>query len=298
MMELLIEKGADVNGVSPNGMTPLIGAVLGGAGMAPAGGVRIPTEDVCARMVELLLKNGAKVDAVCTGQTAVHFAAQHRGARVMKALLQAGGNPAQPAPGGTNTPLRYAASVGRAETVQALLDAGARPELLDSDGATLLHAAAYEGNSETLKLLLGMRLPVDAKNRASGTTPLHYGVCVNSFECVQLLLAAGADPNAMDTRGSPVIAQAIGPQMVIKTIRSAGLDERTRGRRLAMASNMPSRLRIIHRLIQSGAKMDSLLTVGPGQPISLVQSAKDNGIPEIVALLDNPPPVVKRPGMR
>jgi ankyrin repeat protein len=298
MMELLIETGADVNGVSPNGMTPLIGAVLGGAGMAPAGGVRLPSEDVCARMVELLLKNGAKVDSICTGQTAVHFAAQYRGARVMKALLQAGGNPAQPVTGGTSTPLQYAASLGRAETVQALLDAGAKPELLDSDGATLLHAAAYEGNSETLKLLLGIRLPVGAKSRASGTTPLHYAVCANSSECVQMLLAAGADPNAMDNQGSPVIAQAIGPKMVIETIRSAGLDERTLGRRLAMASDLLGRLRIIHRLIQSGAKLDSILTVGADHPVSLVQCAKDNGTPEIVELLENPPPAVKRPDMR
>lgn len=70
-------------------------------------------------------------------------------------------------------------------------------------GNTVLFAAVYEDNAEALKLLLkygvqpepgeSPKVDIDARNW-SGSTVLHEAVNFGAARCVQLLLAAGADP--------------------------------------------------------------------------------------------------------
>ena len=51
------------------------------------------------------------------------------------------------------TALMHAARLGNAETVQALLQGGARPELLNADGETALHLALAHGQDRCVALL-------------------------------------------------------------------------------------------------------------------------------------------------
>jgi ankyrin repeat protein len=256
-----------------------------------------PTEEDRAEIVELLIERGAKVDQdTRAGITVVYAAAIKRGARVMKALLRAGAKP--DAPTGTQhmTPLLLAAQVGKAETVQVLLDAGADPTALTRQGETVLHVAAASGNTEVVRWLLDNHFAVNEKNKNLGGTPLHYAALANSLECVELLLAAGAQPNALDKGNAPPLALAINEKIRMEYLASDGIPQAERLRLLA--KNMLDRLLIIHRLLAAGAR--TKLKSGPDEAgnlreLDLVQYAKENGAPEIVELLQNPPAATRKP---
>jgi cytohesin len=68
----------------------------------------------------------------------------------------------------------------------------------DYKGATPLHKAAYEGTVEIARRLIGAKALVSVVDRYN-KTPLHMPELLP--EMMDLLLDAGADPNARDTDG-------------------------------------------------------------------------------------------------
>ena len=64
-----------------------------------------------------------------------------------------------------------------------------------------IHKAAAAGNIGAVKLHLYDGADVKVKDEAQGLTPLHYGANHNKKEIVELLIANGADVNAMDSFG-------------------------------------------------------------------------------------------------
>ena len=71
-----------------------------------------------------------------------------------------------------STPLHQAASSGTAQTIQALLDAGADPNSPQHNGATPLHTAAQFGTPESIKMLLAGGADFMARDKSSDATPL------------------------------------------------------------------------------------------------------------------------------
>jgi ankyrin repeat protein len=296
-VEFLIARGADVNqavDLGVKGVTPLMAALTNKdrQGRWP----RKELENDRARIVELLLEHGAKVEPRNeSGANALDLAADHCGARVIKALLKAGGKPDAPSKNQI-TPLQNAASVGRAEAVQAMLDAGADPKTVIESGQTLVHLAA-ESNADVLKLLIEKGLSVNQKERSYGATPLHVATMFNSLECVRLLLAAGARPDTPDSEGVPPLLLAIPSEGLTEIIKSKPTNNGAKLR--MMAANLLDRLRIIHLLIESGAETDLIFPdAKEHQPRTLIEFARENGSPEIVELLENPPPVARKPAKR
>ncbi|MDG6105115.1 ankyrin repeat domain-containing protein [Dactylosporangium aurantiacum] len=87
---------------------------------------------------------------------------------------------------------------GEGGTVEALLDAGLDPALLDPMGRTLLHLLPWlfpaDARMRVLDRLLAAGLDADARDR-HGRTPLHYAVQRGApAALIRALLAAGADP--------------------------------------------------------------------------------------------------------
>ena len=78
-----------------------------------------------------------------------------------------------------------------------LLDAGAQPCLLDSDGQNTVYNAVCHNHHEILAMLLeaGARAVVDHRNDGSNWTALSQATRSGHMECLDLLLAAGADVN-------------------------------------------------------------------------------------------------------
>uniref|UniRef100_M8BJ89 Uncharacterized protein n=1 Tax=Aegilops tauschii TaxID=37682 RepID=M8BJ89_AEGTA len=72
------------------------------------------------------------------------------------------------------TPMVYAALVGKVQVMRYLLDRGADPAVHDDNGSTPLHYAAEEGHCEAVRLLLSKGVPVDPVDHRGA--PLHLAV--------------------------------------------------------------------------------------------------------------------------
>jgi cytohesin len=197
---------------------------------------------------QLLLRAGAKVDAADSlGRTALFCAALGGYADIAALLLSAAASVDKPTQNSGMLPLHAAAYLGRTETLQVLLDAGAdvqatatetltdckdtaalhfaahrghaaAAQLLmdagadvqaaDSFGCTALHYAALHGQTDVVPVLLHAGATVDAVS-ATGETPLLCAVTKGHFAVVDLLLLAGADPNVADNNGTRPLQAAV-----------------------------------------------------------------------------------------
>lgn len=92
----------------------------------------------------------------------------------------------------TQDPLRYAVHHGDAKAVEILLRHGANPNARDDYLATPLHEAAMRGHSEIIRLLMKHGADVDARNTI-GVTPLKTAAGNNNVACTKVLLELGAD---------------------------------------------------------------------------------------------------------
>jgi ankyrin repeat protein len=125
-------------------------------------------------MVELLLEAGANIEVKGTNDmTALHGAAMNGKGDVVKFLLGRGAATEEVLTGKYRheTPLFLAIMGNHVECSKMLLDAYANVNSANSDGMTLLHTAAYQGNVQLVKLLL--KNGADGGVIAKGKTAFH-----------------------------------------------------------------------------------------------------------------------------
>jgi ankyrin repeat protein len=137
-----------------------------------------------ADKVQLLLDRGANVNARAKSKwSALMVAALYReGTPAIRLLLSHGAEAT-----GTPSPLILATTVGNADALKPLHDAGAP---LDRT----LVAAVRVGKLDAVRALLDIGASVDDPD-GSDTTPLERAVLSNQVEFAQLLLAHGANVN-------------------------------------------------------------------------------------------------------
>jgi len=126
------------------------------------------------------------------------------------------------------SPVLYALYNGKSDLVEALLDANPPLDVFDSaavgrtrgleellegepalatawsaDGFTALHLAAFFGEEDAAKILIGRGGEVNlvARNASIHVTPLHSAAAGGHAGIVKLLLEHGADPNAAQDGG-------------------------------------------------------------------------------------------------
>jgi ankyrin repeat protein len=202
----MIRAGADVNAAQPDGTRPIHWAVY-----------RVDYE-----LVEALIARKAKVDVANEfGSTPLAEAAKLGDARMVKALLGAGARPDMPNQDG-ETALMLAIKTGELPVVEMLIQAGANVnarETFHQQTALMWAVTAPRNAGEMVKLLLSKE--ADFKPRAlysdwesqitsepraqyrpvGGLTALLYAARNGCHDCVEALIAAGADVNLPTPEG-------------------------------------------------------------------------------------------------
>jgi uncharacterized protein len=122
-----------------------------------------------------------------------------------------------------------ASAFGVLDRLTALLADGADPNAFSADGFTALHFAAFFGKPEAARLLLERGADVNPRGRGWMTgTPLHSAASGRHVNVVDILLAAGADPDARQSGGwTPLHAGAHnGDVATVALMVTAGADLR------------------------------------------------------------------------
>ena len=154
MAKLFIEKGADVNRKDPNGDTPLQIATIHGRSL---------------RIIDLLLDNGADIDATDNGITRI---------------------------------LNTAAACGAERLVKfALEKMGDRKFQNQDEPNALMRNALIGGSIEIVKLLQAKNIPLSFGPDIRGRTPLHIVAENNKPEMLEFLVKSGAKINQRTKSG-------------------------------------------------------------------------------------------------
>ena len=192
-------------------------------------------------MAELLIKAGADIGASNrAGANPMRLATINGSAAMIRALLDAGADPNAPLTEHGDTPLMMAARTGVLDALQVLLEQGAAIDAAETwGGTTALTWAISEHHPQAVELLLerGAAINVTSKVVApraadargvegtapvdfdpekfpvgyanGGFTPLHFAAREGQLEAARLLVAAGADIDAIAADGKHALSLAI-----------------------------------------------------------------------------------------
>jgi hypothetical protein len=156
-------------------------------------------------------------------ETPIHAAVFAEHANILSLLIEHGADIEGRSFDGT--PLHHAASYGRVQIGQCLLDLGANINARDDDRDTPLMNAVYEGHVEFARMLLERGAVIDAQGYY-GETALHRAIRLEHTQAVQLLLEHGADLNVRDNDGktSSELASLCGNQEIVELLSVYGAE--------------------------------------------------------------------------
>ena len=226
--ELLLDAGAEVNVATEDGLSPLLIASASLDAITGSDYRLVVEESQHESLGALLLDRGADVtQSDQYGMTALHYAVEMNKPSLLRALLKRDADPNARLTQGLPfrrgdyvgreaydgaSPFWLAARLGNVEMMRELLDAGADPELRQAWGVTPTMVAAGVtqtdsriANEEKLiqaleLLVLEIKTDIHSVDR-SGQTAVHGAANVSGNEIIKFLVAEGADPEAVDSRG-------------------------------------------------------------------------------------------------
>ncbi len=277
----LIDGGADVDAVQPDGATALHWAayhdavelvdLLVGAGAAvdaandygvtPLG---LACDNAAAATVARLLAAGADPNrARGTGETPVMTCARTGSLKAVRALLAHGADPSAAEPWHGQTALMWAAGGGHAAAARALIVHGADVEARSKGGFTALLIAAREDDPALVGDLVAAGADVNAA-APDGTTPLHVAVVRGHAALAMVLLEHGADPN-VDGPGYTALHWVAGSWHTELTGRLRGIDTGADREWRSLNGLRAGKLALVDALLAHGADPDVRLGRHPPQ---------------------------------
>lgn len=139
------------------------------------------------------------------------LAAKANNARLVKQLIQAGGN-VNAKDAIQDSAFLYAGAEGFNDVLRLTLANGADVSSTNRYGGTALIPASEHGHVDTVRILIAAEIPVNHVNNL-GWTAMQEAVLLNNGgprqqEVVRLLLAAGADPSIRDPQGRTALDNA------------------------------------------------------------------------------------------
>ena len=172
--------------------------------------VQAVRDDENPAALSALLRQGADVNAAgAGGWTALMWAAQNGNLATVRFLLDKGarvniGHARFPV-----LPLTLATAYRHPDVVRLLLERGADVDARSKPGTTALFLACSRGQTSTVRSLLARGLSPNTRGTLTGRTPLMWAAYARSLPTFDLLLGAGADPQARDSGGDPVLSYAL-----------------------------------------------------------------------------------------
>lgn len=130
----------------------------------------------------------------------IQHAAAYRQTNVVSMLVALGVDVNAPGSEG-NRALSISCLKGDAATAKVLLEHGAYPNFRSKDGFAPLHDAALNGNREVIELLVAHGAEINAVDSESASTALHYAASFNRLNAVKALIEHGADANLRNKEG-------------------------------------------------------------------------------------------------
>lgn len=236
-VKLLVENGADARFADGEGVTPLMNAAENGTAsvlkLLVESKSATKDEDTKGKYVDLVSGTGftaliiasahghssaieyllkdAKADVNVMHETHVTplmYAAASGHVEAMKLLLDVGKVDVNELHTNGGSALLEAATGGAGEAMTFLLEKGAKPNLIDMDGVTPLHAVTSKGDYDgTLALLESLRKTMSADELKehinlpshSGGTAVMFAAAGGHPKCTKLMIDEGADVNAIAT---------------------------------------------------------------------------------------------------
>jgi ankyrin repeat protein len=222
----VMQKKADVNAPQNDGTTALLWAVryddLDTADMLIRAGAKISARNRdgatalqlasingSAAMIEKLIKAGADPNALLTssGDTALMMAARTGKTSALNALIESGANVNAKESWGGTTPLMWAVSERHPDAVKLLLEHGADVHAR-SNFVAAANGRGFEGRTPQAPGKEDARQKVE--EFASGLlTPLMFAAREGDLVSARLMVAAGADVNAIAGDGKDALGLAI-----------------------------------------------------------------------------------------
>jgi ankyrin repeat protein len=144
---------------------------------------------------------------------------------------------------------------GDKETFDELIDDADLTHRSDN-GSTLLHQAAGANRPDIARELIDRGIDLDARDNGE-ITPLLHALEVESYDTVEVLLEAGADPNIFDNNGRSPLSKAI----------TQGREDR----------------KFVEMLLEHGADP----TASNGSRESVLEWVKKHGITDVEGLLES-----------
>ena len=136
---------------------------------------------------------------------------------MIQALLDAGADPNLVVRGG-RAPIHAAAWFNGASVVDALIQSGADVNARDKNGNVPLHAAVYHNDQSVVELLIASQAEVNEPN-GDGMTPLHLSSwSTNAPAMVATLVSAGAEIDAKDLSGNTPLHLALLNETDVSTV--------------------------------------------------------------------------------
>ena len=228
-VELLLANGADVGPRNAQGLSALDLAERAGAAPVATAIAQALKARGASGVARVSLKSEIRADDRFTGWTPLMIAAERGDAVAFKAALGSGDINATDAHG--LTALAVAARAGHAPLVEALLAAGAKPELRSDEGDTALGGAVRRKQVDAVRALIRHGANANA-TQARGSIPLLLAAEIGAADVVGALVAAGANANGLnsDAETALMVAAQHDEAIVVATLLSVGADARLRDR--------------------------------------------------------------------
>jgi ankyrin repeat protein len=208
--------------------------------------------------LSLLLAHGANPLATDhSGHSALWLAAARNDLELVTALLKAGVK---------QTPLLAALRATHSEVAQALLAAGASPDVVDAQGHTPLMLASAGGQIALVRTLLALHARTDTAD-PGGRTALWYAASSGSRDTVVALIGAGASADAVDATGLTALhaaaAQADATVLEPLLASASSLNKRSAGGDTALLiASAKGRTEVVKALLAQKPALDAQNSAG------------------------------------